>query len=99
MNLYVGLVTVPSEFVPIKRKKYRVTGVRDPRNALVETIALPLKSVDVGDTVLKPVAKVESVENSTRTVVLSDSGFTFIRTRALEPVIPSTWVNSTFGAA
>jgi hypothetical protein len=92
-------VRLPSEFVATNRKKYFVTGVSDPKKVLVETTWLPSNAAEVGVAVLKPVAKVESVEKSTRTVVLSDSGLTFIRTRALVPVIPSKRVNSTLGAA
>ena len=99
VNLYIGEVKFPREFDAIKRKKYLVTGVKDPKNVLVATTSLPLKAEDVGVAVLTPVAKVASVENSTRAVVLSPSGLMFIRTRALVPVTPSRFVNSTFGAA
>ena len=75
-----------------------VTGVKDPKNVVVATTSLPSSVEEVGVAVLTPVAKVTSVENSTRAVVLSPSGLTFIRTRALVPVIPSKLVNSTFGA-
>jgi hypothetical protein len=92
-------VSVPREFVATKRKKYLVTGVNDPKKALVETTSPPSNAVDVGVAVLRPVAKVASVEKSTRTVVLSDSGLTFIRTSALVPVTPTKFVNSTLGAA
>ena len=52
-----------------------------------------------GAAVRREVAKVATVENSIRVVVERSSGLITMFTKALELVIPSRDLNSTFGAA
>ena len=64
----------------------------------VATTLLPVKVAAPAWAVRRSVANVESVENSTRAVVVSDSGLTLNLTKALVLVMPSRFTKSTFGA-
>ena len=64
----------------------------------VATTSLPVKAAAPAWEVRRSVANVESVENSTRAVVVSDSGLTLNLTKAPVLLMPSRFTKSTFGA-
>ena len=99
VRVYVGEISVPAEFSPTNLKKYLVAADNDVSATFVETTSAPETVGSAGVAVRSAVVKVESVENSTRDVVLKLSGLTAILTSALVLEIASTDLNSTFGAA
>jgi hypothetical protein len=66
---------------------------------LLEITSAPENELTLGEAVRSPVANVRSVENSILVVVVTPSGLTAMFTNALELLIASSDLNSTFGAA
>ena len=66
---------------------------------LLEMTSAPENDSTLGVAVRSAVAKVRSVENSIRVVVVTPSGLIATFTNALELVIASTDLNSILGAA